>query len=625
MTSNKNLKTLVFSLGLLAMTLTANNLNAQNGGGLFGRGAAASDYSISSSEESLMRLDPTPITGSGIQNDDFGAPLGSGIAILFAAGAGYAVVRRKRSRKNTMLLLACVALLGFTQCKKEQIEPQNQGEQVRITLDVENGNNDGSRVNVDPPHVTFEKDDEILVGYDGKYVGTITHNGTNFTGNISITQNGDQPLYFYFLGNKTPEWTISGSDKVGCTVNISDQTTELPVISMAPSKENYPSSGNTYTAKLHNKASLMSFNVTTSEASKSCVCIEGLNNTVSVNFATPNAIDNGFEYSKSGVGRIMMQGGDGSHTSFKTWAIVLPQNEDLPAAAGKAYINNYEGIRPAIDAFGSNQYLDNEVALNLNTENGKLIGHFSVSDTKKVNFSQGNLRATKNNSVWSWSFAEHQYDCLGNANSNISFNDTVDLFGWNGETSGNDKYGISSSATDSDYGNTAGETLKHDWGHNPITNGGNTADIWRTLTKAEWEYLFNTRSTPSGVRFAAATVNGVDGMILLPDDWNTTYYSLSSTNTVVQNITNIVSLSEWNTKLEAHGAVFLPATTYMRHGDYWAQFPSIAEVYWTSISHETTASNAYVMFIMYGLGDSPSAQSFNRHFGCHVRLVRDVN
>ena len=33
--NNKNLKTLVFSLGLAAMTLTANNLNAEDGGGLF--------------------------------------------------------------------------------------------------------------------------------------------------------------------------------------------------------------------------------------------------------------------------------------------------------------------------------------------------------------------------------------------------------------------------------------------------------------------------------------------------------------------------------------------------------------------------------------------------------------
>lgn len=38
MVKTNKMKTLAFSLGLAAMTLTANNLNAQNGGGLFGRG-----------------------------------------------------------------------------------------------------------------------------------------------------------------------------------------------------------------------------------------------------------------------------------------------------------------------------------------------------------------------------------------------------------------------------------------------------------------------------------------------------------------------------------------------------------------------------------------------------------
>lgn len=38
MVKTNKMKTLAFSLVLAAMTLTANNLNAQNGGGLFGRG-----------------------------------------------------------------------------------------------------------------------------------------------------------------------------------------------------------------------------------------------------------------------------------------------------------------------------------------------------------------------------------------------------------------------------------------------------------------------------------------------------------------------------------------------------------------------------------------------------------
>ena len=56
--------------------------------------------------------------------------------------------------------------------------------------------------------------------------------------------------------------------------------------------------------------------------------------------------------------------------------------------------------------------------------------------------------------------------------------------------------------------------MKSDWG-NTIGSG------WRTLTSAEWTYLFDSRTTTSGVRYAKATVNGVSGVILLPDDWST--------------------------------------------------------------------------------------------------------
>ena len=48
-------------------------------------------------------------TGSGITNDGFGAPVGSGLLILTIAGAGYAMAKRRRS--NT-LILALMLMLG---------------------------------------------------------------------------------------------------------------------------------------------------------------------------------------------------------------------------------------------------------------------------------------------------------------------------------------------------------------------------------------------------------------------------------------------------------------------------------------------------------------------------------
>lgn len=104
--------------------------------------------------------------------------------------------------------------------------PASEGKTVKITLNV-GGNNNGSRVNVTPPHVAFEQYDEIVVASNGKYVGTLTHNGNVFEGEITgATEN--QPLYFYFFGNKDLQYTMDGDNIVGCTLNISDQSAELP-------------------------------------------------------------------------------------------------------------------------------------------------------------------------------------------------------------------------------------------------------------------------------------------------------------------------------------------------------------------------------------------------------------
>ena len=70
---------------------------------------------------------------------------------------------------------------------------------------------------------------------------------------------------------------------------------------------------------------------------------------------------------------------------------------------------------------------------------GGIDGLFSVSATKKVFFSKGNLRATTNDngSSWTWSFAVFQGDAVGmaaanttiNGNGTVSVNGSVDLFG----------------------------------------------------------------------------------------------------------------------------------------------------------------------------------------------------
>lgn len=265
---------------------------------------------------------------------------------------------------------------------------------------------------------------------------------------------------------------------------------------------------------------------------------------------------------------------------------------------------------------------------------GALSGVFSVSDTKKVYFSKGNLQATYNTS-WSWAFATNQWDYIGNAAGNTSINGggtisgtgTVDLFGWVGEAcawTGAAQYGISNVTAAAQYGNVAGEALKSDWGTLAISNGGNTANFgWHSLASGEWEYLFKTRTTPSSVRYAHAEVNSVPGLVLLPDDWSTAYYSLNNVNDAYSTAytDNVISSSDWTSKLEAHGAVFLPAGGY-RNGASVSN-AGVKGNYWSSTSD--TDTKEYALSFFFGSGrfvGSTSGAARNR--GYSVRLVREA-
>lgn len=180
---------------------------------------------------------------------------------------------------------------------------------------------------------------------------------------------------------------------------------------------------------------------------------------------------------------------------------------------------------------------------------GAINSLFTVSDSQQVCFSQGNLQYKASTNTWC--FARNQYDYIGENNQNISwgYSDWIDLFGWG---TGNNP--TNSSTSTSDYPGF------NDWGNNAINNGGNILNQWRTLTINEWIYVFYTRSTNSGIRFAKAIVNGINGVILLPDYWSSSHYSLNYVNNDRASFSgNTISLSDWVTILEANGAVFLPA------------------------------------------------------------------
>lgn len=257
---------------------------------------------------------------------------------------------------------------------------------------------------------------------------------------------------------------------------------------------------------------------------------------------------------------------------------------------------------------------------------GAINGQFSVSPTKQVWFSQGNLQYQASSDTWR--FAENQYDCIGADNANISSTNSgwIDLFGWgtSGWDNGNTYYHPwDYDMNDSLYGphgqyHLTGSYANADWGvYNQISNGGNIAGQWRSLNNSEGYYVLMERNTASGIRYAKAKVNDMNGLILLPDNWNSNIYGLSNTNVSDASYdSNVISAMQWIT-IENAGAVFLPAAG-IRYG-LMVDAVGVTGYYW-----HVTCGTTKTAFDLYFSIQNAITGSTNRSRGISVRLVQDV-
>ena len=237
------------------------------------------------------------------------------------------------------------------------------------------------------------------------------------------------------------------------------------------------------------------------------------------------------------------------------------------------------------------------------------IGTFSVSATKQVTFSPGNLQYHPADDVWR--FAPNQTDYIGSANSKISstYNGWIDLFGW-----GTGDEPAKSSTSHSDY-----QTFV-DWGTNKI--GNDAPNTWRTLTNSEWKYLLNNRPNASSLR-GVAQVNGVNGLIFLPDNWScpagVTFKSgvHSSFGLKYYAAYQTFTADQWS-KLEKSGAIFLPAAGLRSSTNVFDV--QLRSFYWSATEYSNSNSARYLLFSSY----EASMNYNNRYDGQSVRLVKDL-
>ena len=134
-----------------------------------------------------------------------------------------------------------------------------------------------------------------------------------------------------------------------------------------------------------------------------------------------------------------------------------------------------------------------------------LAGRFSVSDTKKVHFSKGNLwygKVDDEAEKATFNFEENQYSISSSWDANH-----VSNFYWSKTASvayANSYTESGTSASDVFFTNATGFTV-----------GGQT-NVWRTLTRDEWEYLFKHHT------YNYASVNGKHGIVIAPDGFSGT-------------------------------------------------------------------------------------------------------
>lgn len=261
--------------------------------------------------------------------------------------------------------------------------------------------------------------------------------------------------------------------------------------------------------------------------------------------------------------------------------------------------------------------ITNQPMLKMFANDGKLPGEFTINaGGGKVNFSHGNLQYQANSTgaasapyTGVWRFAANQYEAIGSGNSNVSasYGGWIDFFGWG---SGNQP------TQTSEDPNTYSSFV--DWGTNVISNGGNTANLWRTLSESEWTYIISTRPNASNKR-GRATINGMYCYVLLPDDW--VLPSGLSFTPDANNWTNVYTVEQW-AQMEAAGAVCLPASgsraggannTNVNDYNHWG-------CYWSSTSANSTQG--------YNLWFTPdyvgTTDKGNYKMGASVRLVYEA-
>lgn len=522
-------------------------------------------------------------------------------------------------KKISIIMMVALAVL-FTQCKKTQtITPTNTDDSTRvITVTASLGDGAKTDVNLVSGKIKFTANDMIRYAYTNnsntRVSGYIPHNdltilndGEAISFNITLTNAADNAAVDFFCAydSKQHNWGFVWS-----------------------SEGSYWNSGHSFYEQYGTEADI--------EQRHHLMCgkAQVSDGTINVNLETPIAIAK-FDLSGFNSGEdVTVYHGSGNvsfswcNTDNLSYSFNSPIVLKGVGGNSAVYVTFGEDTNPVTLVFkgatsGMVKYVDfakilrnkiytlnygNSITLT-DMPNDFLIGTFSVADGKKVCFAKGNLYYNANTSTWS--LKDNQYSITSSWSStdcgHFYWRDNRNSYFYGATERSVNKLGMDGVA-------------EVDWGR--AYNNDNTNIT--VLTKAEWEYLLN-RTDKKGF----GTVNGVKGIVLLPDVFRDPYSGTGSEynnrftpdGTYAQNTYN---LDGWE-RMEYAGAVFLPVAGCRVGSDNNPQFLSTDRAYYWAKDRE---SNNGMPYWLYSDGSSMAVEATTTtnppadyYLGACVRLV----
>ena len=541
-------------------------------------------------------------------------PLGEGLWLLAGAAGLYLLVKSRKTRKATAVAAAALALtLGTTQCKKTEESVIPAGETISISfmagngakadIDVYTGRitwNAGDKVYVVCNNAAPSKDNNAVLLGGNLTAKTGSSQQSEISGEVTVPEGYNLPanpsFTFYYVGSDVT------FDKTNFTFGIQNQNgidaghymvgrTEPVEMKVKEGTEN--SYVPTQDGAKHFDPLTSVLRLDTKAFGAGQMTMGGGNNLMTINLAgdaTPSYTSGSITFTSGEDVRISVipttTPGENENVTLSFSGNGMDGSITVTNGikAGRIYskVINNAGYPIHVDANGS----------------GVLSGKFSVSPTEYVQFSRGNLKATRSSSSsddWKLGFFENQYDYgTYSTGSVFTANDTeMSLF----------TFGFDSKATS--FNPIGQATGSEDWGNEYNRQYSLPSGTWQTLTggnNGEWWYLLEGRPNAANLRVFKTVHGHSNCLIILPDGFD---LSVPEDDP----LTN----EQWS-DLEAKGAVCLPQAGIRNTLTYGTS----SNGYWANNSYG--ASNAYGVFFS---GSTVATQGGGcSNYGYSVRLVQ---